>query len=113
MQQKMTGINNLVTAQKVRLRSMTQRVGQEYLDMYLYEKRQERHDRERENLDIRQGFFDWEKKRMLREMRKVQQKLSKALGTALPEEAGKPVAGKAENKAKKLPRSMKKMDLSY
>ena len=109
----MTGINKLRTAQKARTRSMPKQEGQEFLDMYLQQKRQERHERECENMQARSEFMEWDKKLMLKDMWKVQQKLSEVMDAALPEEVGKPAAGKAKNKAKKLPRSMKKMDLSY
>ncbi len=112
MQQKMTGINNLRTSQKMRLRAMPKQVGQEFLDMYLQQKRQERHERECENMETRKEFVALDQKLMLKDMQRIQQKLGQVLEAQLPANAhGTPKPG--AGKAKKLPRSMKKMDLPY
>ncbi len=120
MEQKITGLIRLRTAQKARLRAMPKQEGQEYLDMYLAQKRMQRHERERENLGFRGQFIEEDKKLLLQDMRRVQRKLSKELNAdiaAMPDdEAGKPEAGKPAVRKKKKARSarsMKKVQMDY
>lgn len=113
MQQKMAGISRLKTAQKARVRAMPKQFGQEYLDMYLSQKRAERHERECENLEVRREFLEEDKKYLLEDMRKLRQSVLSDVMEAETAPGGPEAPKPASAPGKKRPRSMKKMDIQY
>ena len=108
MQQQLTGINKLRTAQKARTRSMPRQEGAEYLDVFIAQKRLERLQRERENADFRLQRIDEDFAELTTEVGKLQGEIGVAPAA--------PPAATGHGRAKKKPRrmqNMKKMDLSY
>ncbi len=108
MQEKLTGINKLGTAQKARTRSMPRQKGAEYLDVFLAQKRLEPLQRERENVGARSRQIDEDFAELTAEVGKLQGELGVA--------SLAPPAATGHGRAKKKPRrmaNMRTMDLSY
>ena len=109
MEQKITGIVKLRTAQKARVRSMPKQKGQEYLDIYLAQRLTNRLERERENVEVRRERIDEDYAELSTDVRKLEAEIG--IGAEKPP-AGAPEAASLKSK-KKLPRSIKKMDMQY
>lgn len=108
MEQKITGIVKLKTAQKARVRSMPKQKGQEYLDIYLAQRLADRLERERENVDIRSERVDEDYAELSADLRKLKDEIG-----IRPETTPVVAQDHKSVKRKKIPRSMKKMDMQY
>jgi len=111
VQQKLTGINKLRTAQRARVHCTPKRRGGQYLDLFLAQKRLERLERERENVGARSRQIDEEFAELAAEVEKLQEEVG--VVPAAPHPATRQ-GGVGETK--KTPRrtaNMKTMDLSY
>lgn len=111
MQQKLTGINKLRTAQKSRVRSMPKQKGGEYLDLFLAQKRLERLERERENTGARSQRIDEDFEDLSTEVGKLQDEIG-VDRAASPAAARQTPASRTKKKPRRM-QNMKKMDLSY
>ena len=110
MEQKITGIVALRTAQKARVRSMPKQKGQEYLDVYLAQKLIGRLERERENTELRSRRIDEDYTELSADVRKLQEEIG--IGPEAPPAPDRKAAA-SKSKKKKMPCKMKKMDIQY
>lgn len=94
------GIDNIRTAQKTRLRSKPKLPGSEYLELYLLEKNRDRYERERETSGQLVKELEEDVKKLVRELPMMNS----------PDEAARPAPSAPR---KKMPQSVKKMDLTY